>query len=87
MDGLQHFKQVTNWSPYKKTQDADIFKMIQANKNNITVVRILQKDVLYNKNNWEKNLKEVIKEYKSPEYIFISSGKEYNVYMEQVNTC
>lgn len=56
-----------------------------ANQNNYTVIRIVQTDILYNRNNWQQKLKDVIKDYENSEYIFISMNDEYKPYMEQLN--
>lgn len=60
LDGPQHFKQVSNWKDYKKTQKRDIYKMKRANKHGYSVVRILQEDVLSNKNDWKNKLNSAI---------------------------
>jgi len=85
LDGRQHFIQVLNWQLNNDTQERDIYKMKCANQNDYTIIRIVQTDVLYNRNNWQQKLKDVIKEYKKPEYIFISRNNEYKPYIEQLN--
>ena len=84
LDGLQHFKQVSNWSSPELTQEKDIYKMLKVNEKGYTIIRILQEDVLYNKNNWEAKLKNAIKIYESPDYIFISENNEYQVYLDKI---
>lgn len=71
LDGPQHFIQVSNWQTPEFTQDRDNKKMIKANKNNYSVIRILQEDVLNDRNDWEKKLIKKIKKYDSPRNIFI----------------
>ena len=56
LDGDQHFKQVSNWKCPVKTMENDVYKTKMANDNNISVIRLLQTDVLYDKNNWKKHL-------------------------------
>jgi len=72
LDGEQHFKQVANWNSPIKTQQRDIYKMKCANKNGYTVIRILQKDVWNDKNDWQKNLIKSIEKYSKPNNIFIN---------------
>lgn len=80
LDGPQHFEQISNWRDPLETQEIDMYKMKQANLNGYTVIRILQEDVYYNRNEWQNNLKNTIRLYDKPECIFISSGKEYECY-------
>lgn len=84
LDGKQHFKKIMNWKDPKAQQDVDIYKMKAANDNNYSIIRILQEDVLYNLNNWERNLSDAIKKYEEPCNIFISNGNEYDVYKEKL---
>lgn len=56
LDGDQHFKNVHNWLPCIEQKKRDVFKMIQANKNGYSVIRIRQPDVLADKNNWKNDL-------------------------------
>ncbi|AYV76646.1 MAG: restriction endonuclease [Terrestrivirus sp.] len=80
LDGAQHFRQVSNWRSSDEQQKLDIYKMEQANKNYYTVIRLLQEDVLNNKNNWENNLINNIKSYEKPTQIYICNNNEYNNY-------
>ena len=56
LDGKQHFEQIGNWQSPEETQLNDIYKMKCANENEFSVIRILQKDVYYNKYNWLNEL-------------------------------
>jgi very-short-patch-repair endonuclease len=56
LDGLQHLKQVWNWSSPEKQQERDLFKMKCANDNGYSVIRILQEDVYYDNYDWLKEL-------------------------------
>lgn len=61
IDGLQHFQQVLEWRSPKINQEFDIFKMKCLLKNKLSIIRIFQEDVLYDKNDWENALLEAIK--------------------------
>ena len=83
LDGGQHFLQVSNWKAPEETQENDKYKMKCANKNNYSVIRILQEDVYGNKYNWfdelNNNIKKIINENKI-QNIFICKNKEYDIY-------
>ena len=51
LDGIQHFKQVSNWDSPEETQLRDKYKMEKANANGYSVIRILQDDVYNDKYN------------------------------------
>lgn len=77
LDGLQHFRQVSNWKSPEETTKTDIFKMQKANENGYTVIRIGQEDVLYDRINWQDQLRDAIKAYAEPTRIFISNDDKY----------
>jgi hypothetical protein len=56
LDGEQHFTQISNWNSPEDTQDNDIFKMNEAFKHNINVIRLYQPDIWHDRNNWEQDL-------------------------------
>jgi very-short-patch-repair endonuclease len=83
LDGVQHFKQVMNWKSSEETRITDKYKMNCANNNGISVIRILQEDVLFNKYNWEKELDENINKVGNSKKvcnIFMCKNNEYDVY-------
>ena len=82
MDGVQHFEQVSNWKCPIKTQKRDIRKMKLALDQNMTVIRLLQQDVYKDKNNWEKRLFSLIKQYKTPKILYLDNNDEYKVYKQ-----
>ena len=84
LDGRQHFEKVLNWNDPEKIQENDVYKMKQANKNGYTVIRLLQKDVWYDKNNWEENLEKHLYYHKEPAVIYISNGNEYKDHKEKM---
>jgi len=85
VDGDQHFKQVSNWEPPEKRQEADKFKMKQANRNGYSVIRVLQTDVFRDKNDWlVKVLNAIAKIVKKGgiRNIYVSSDDKYLAYMD-----
>lgn len=90
IDGRQHFEQVLNWTSYKLVQKVDVYKMKHAIKNNITVIRICQEDIWYDKYNWKSDIKQHIKKYDNPTVIYLSRNKnlyDYHKYLMTVDTC
>jgi len=57
LDGPQHIdKQISNWKSVEEQQERDMYKMEQAINNGKHLIRILQEDVLNDKNNWKEKL-------------------------------
>lgn len=75
LDGEQHFSQVSNWTDPEKTMENDIEKMNKALINNYSVIRILQDDIFYDKNEWKNKLKNAIKKYEKSTLIYIDNNK------------
>lgn len=86
LDGDQHFKIVDLWKSCPiENQKKDVFKMKCANVNGYTVIRLLQSDVYFNKNNWELMLSEALnKNYTTPSCVFLSSDDIYKSHVEQM---
>lgn len=85
LDGPQHFRDISNWRPFKETMEDDVFKMKCANQNGRSVIRLLQEDVLYNRTDWKKdlvNLIELIKNASTLMNIFLSANDEYSLHKE-----
>lgn len=83
LDGRQHFQQVSNWDSPIKAHENDLFKMKCANDNEFRVIRLLQSDVYFNKNDWLNKLKNEIKilsKTKEIKNIFICGNNEYNIF-------
>lgn len=86
LDGDQHFKQVSNWKSPDLVFKNDIYKMICANKNGFSVIRITQDDVYKDKINWKIFLKESIEHIRlkqSVENHFISFDE--NIYFKHMS--
>ena len=77
LDGLQHFKQVMDWTAPKHTIKRDIFKMETALKNGYSIIRLLQENVYENKNNWDIKLKSILNRYQNPIILFIDNDDIY----------
>ena len=83
LDGIQHFKQVSNWSSPEEQFKNDKFKEECANKNGYSVIRILQEDVLNDKYVWKTELInniEKIKTEKVIQNIYMCKKGEYEIY-------
>lgn len=85
LDGEQHFKQVANWKPPKKTQANDLEKMKRALVNELSIVRIYQADVWEDKNNWEVELTKAIESKEKLTFVISSKVFVNNVYKEYGN--
>lgn len=78
LDGRQHFKQIMNWITPEENHSNDIFKTSKALENGFSVIRILQTDVYYDRNDWEIKLKKCLRTYSKPTCIFITNKNEYD---------
>ena len=84
LDGLQHFKQVMNWSPPEEQFERDRYKEKCANDNGYSTIRIIQEDVLNDKYDWCKELCEAIENIKSGNKIvniYLCKNNEYVKYL------
>lgn len=52
IDGPQHFRQVSNWTPPDEVQARDQYKMECTKANGYSVIRLVQEDVLFDKWDW-----------------------------------
>ena len=80
LDGPQHFKQIGKWQSPELTKVNDIYKIKCANDNGFSVIRILQKDVWYNKYDWLKDIQDNISnicEQNIIQNIYICKNDEY----------
>ncbi len=81
LDGAQHFEQISNWVPPEETFHRDLLKMQKVIEHNISIIRILQEDVLYDKYSWLEELKGNINKILStnkPQKIFMCKNDEYH---------
>lgn len=80
LDGEHHFNSVGHW-PKKlhEIQERDIMKMKLANEYKLSVIRIDQRDVWCNKNNWKNKLNNSIEQVKNNNNVQnILIGEVYN---------
>jgi hypothetical protein len=77
VDGRQHFEQVANWNSPEHNFNNDEYKMKKALEKGYTIIRILQEDIFNDKNNWEENTKNAIKQYRNPQVVCIGCEKKY----------
>jgi len=63
IDGLQHFRQVSNWTPPEITFERDKYKIQQAFKKGYSIIRIFQEDIFDDKNDWEINFRNILHKY------------------------
>ena len=84
LDGPQHIDtQIANWKTPSKQQTIDKYKMEQARSNGKHIIRILQKDVWNDKNNWQEELKkniDLLKNDNDTKIICIGDCDIYNEY-------
>ena len=74
LDGKQHFEQICKWLSPEENRKNDLYKMKCANENGYSIIRILQKDVYYNKYDW---LSELINNVEK----ITNESKVQNIYM------
>jgi very-short-patch-repair endonuclease len=82
LDGEQHFKQVKGWLSLDNQQERDKYKMLKANENGYSVIRLLQMDVYYDRINWLEELTNSIEKIKQDgiiQNVFIA--KDVNKYV------
>jgi len=75
IDGRQHFEKVPNRDPPEITRANDTHKTMCAIQNKLTVIRISQEDIYYNRFKWKKILKKAIKIYDEPQMICFATDK------------
>ena len=57
--------------------------MQKALNNGYTIIRVLQDDVYFDKNNWDENLLKAIENiYNKPQTVYICENNEYTEYKE-----
>jgi very-short-patch-repair endonuclease len=86
-DGPQHFKQIGKWQSPELTLKNDIYKMNCANVNGYSIIRILQKDIWYNKYDWFQELCHNIEKIKNDgiiQNIYMCKNNEYKNFDENL---
>jgi very-short-patch-repair endonuclease len=79
-DGPQHFKQIGNWQSPEVTKINDIYKIKCANENGYSIIRLLQKDIWYDRYDWLEeildNIDKIVSE-KVIQNIYMCKNDEY----------
>lgn len=83
LDGGQHFQTCGKWGDHKEIQKRDKYKMNCALEKGYTIVRLLQHDVWFDINDWKRHLNNALRKYEKPERVYLSTGSEYDCYMEE----
>lgn len=78
LDGDQHLRQVEGWTSIKETRRRDWLKMDLALANGYSIIRVLQQDVMKDKNDWYEIFIDNFQKYDVPEMIFISNQGRYD---------
>lgn len=79
LDGMQHFYYVKlyNNCPIKTLQN-DLYKTRMCTENGCTIIRLLQTDVWYDKNNWEARIIDALHKYSKPQVVLLDNKGEYD---------
>lgn len=78
VDGDQHFEDIEFFnSSAQENHDRDMLKMGFAIENKYSIVRIMQTDIYYDRNNWQKRLLSHLHKYKKPTVVLMDSHGEY----------
>jgi very-short-patch-repair endonuclease len=84
LDGLQHFQQVMKWKSPEEQFKTDLYKQECANNNGFSTIRLLQKDVWDDKNDWlnklVKSIQEIIANPEKIQNIYLSDNNEYTTF-------
>jgi len=86
LDGIQHFVQVHKWKSPEEQRKADKHKLILARDNKYSMIRIFQKDVWDDKNDWQQKLLTEISKHPriKPTLTFIGNyTKEYKDFVSE----
>ena len=76
LDGPQHFRQVHNWGTPEEAQAKDRYKEGTALAQGLSLIRILQEDVLRDDHHWDDHLRDVLS--------FKDSASIWSIYEDQV---
>ena len=82
LDGIQHFKKVSNWGEPEKRRQIDIYKMTCAVEKGFSIIRLFQEDLFYNKIDWKNELLKYMCKYDNPVIIFIAKNNMYKDHID-----
>jgi len=84
LDGPQHFREINDKWRTPEEQANDKYKMMCANNNGFSIIRLLQEDVFYDRYDWlnelDTSIKKLIKE-KYTQNIYLCKNNEYDCYI------
>jgi hypothetical protein len=76
LDGAQHFRQVSNWQCHRKTAKRDVYKMQQAAAQGISILRLVQEEVLDASPEWmDEHVKPHLIYHEPPTQTLLSVNK------------
>lgn len=78
LDGDQHFRNSGYMQKQESTMTSDIIKMKRYVSDGLSVIRLYQPHVLYDKYDWKSLLCELIRQYETPEVYFLHDGPLYD---------
>jgi hypothetical protein len=85
IDGEQHFTQVLNWNSPEETFERDMLKIKYALKYKFTIIRILQEDIWFDKNDWKNKFDKLLKKHKKPQLFCVGDELKYSKYLKITN--
>lgn len=83
LDGDQHFIQVSKWKSPEVTRKRDLIRMKQSMENGYSTIRILQRDVYFNKYDWKTALLNAIS---AGQNAFLCENGEYDEMQTQLES-
>lgn len=84
LDGEQHFRDVLNWKTSDKHRERDIDKMKLSLSNNISMIRLLQWDVYYDRNNWKEKLEKALYKRETPTVEYLTESDIYQKHIDEL---
>jgi len=86
LDGDHHFRIVNNWGCPVEKREVDLHKMKLANENGISVIRLIQEDVLCDRFDWQSIIKShLFKAQNVPTNTLYCRSHQYELLIEQNN--
>jgi very-short-patch-repair endonuclease len=79
IDGFQHFQDVAHWnSNVENVRQRDVYKTYQCIKNGYSIIRVLQSDIWYDRNDWKKRILSLLEKHNKPQIFLLDNEKEYD---------
>lgn len=89
VDGVQHFKQVSNWNAPDEVQEKDTEKIVACIKNGYHLIHISQEDIWNDVYDWKKVIQtemDILQEKDNPQCIFISKKDIYHAHFSKLDS-